>query len=309
MSERFNLLIVDDNRALAANLSDIMNKHNYNTVVAFNGESAVKIISDNDFDFGLIDLKLPDITGINLIKKIIEQKPSMEFIIITAHGSYENAVEAVSLKNILGFEKKPIDIDRLLSIIDQISRRRKLEISLRESEERYKNLIDNSLTGINISKDNKIIFHNSTMIDIFGYKKGEDMTGMDISDLIHPDDLDMVMEKVRSRLNGETEEVRYECRGIRKDGSVINIEVLGTIIKHEGELAIQGTILDVSKRMEAEAELTKYRKNLEDKILERTEELAKKNEELQNFNKLFIGREKRIKELKDKLKQDEGDDV
>lgn len=309
MTERFNILIVDDNRELAANISDILIKQNYGTVVAFDGASAEEVLRDNDFDLGLIDLKLPDTTGIELINKIMEQKPSMEFIIITGHGSYENAVSAVSLKNILGFEMKPVDIDRLLSTIDQISRRKKLERSLLESESRYKNLVDNSLVGINISKDNKIVFCNSRMNEIFGYKKFKDLMGLDISDLIHPDDLDMVMSKVRSRLDGETEEVRYECRGIRKDGSFINIEVLGTIIQYEGDLAIQGNILDVSKRIEAEEELGKYRKNLEEKILERTEELAKKNEELRNFNKLFIGREKRIKELKDKLKQVKEDDV
>ena len=309
MTERFNILIVDDNRELAANISDIMIKQNYGTVVAFDGASVEGVLRDNDFDLGLIDLKLPDITGIELIKKILKQKPSMEFIIITGHGSYENAVSAVSLKNILGFEMKPVDIDRLLSTIEQILRRKKLEMSLREAESRYKNLVDNSLVGINISKDNKIVFCNSTMVYIFGYQKNEDLIGMAISDLTHPDDLDMVMTKINSRLNGETKEARYECRGIRQDGSVINIEVLGTVIKHEGELAIQGTILDVSKRMEAEAELIKYRKNLEEKIIGRTEELAKKNEELRNFNKLFIGREKRIKELEDKVKRIEGDKI
>ncbi|MCK5221538.1 MAG: PAS domain S-box protein, partial [Candidatus Aminicenantes bacterium] len=257
MTERFNILIVDDNRELAANISDILIKQNYGTVVAFDGASAEEVLRDNDFDLGLIDLKLPDITGIELIKKILKQKPSMEFIIITGHGSYENAVSAVSLKNILGFEMKPVDIDRLLSTIEQILRRKKLEMSLREAESRYKNLVDNSLVGINISKNNKIVFCNSRMIDIFGYKKKEDLIGVDISDLIHPDDLDMVMSEVRSRLNGETKEVRYECLGIRKDGSPINIEVLGTIIQYEGDLAIQGNILDVSKRIEAEEELGK----------------------------------------------------
>ena len=84
MKSKFSILIVDDNRELAANFMDIMRESDYGTVVAFDGESALEVIKDNKFDLGLIDFKLPDTTGIELIKKMIKIRPLMEFVIITA---------------------------------------------------------------------------------------------------------------------------------------------------------------------------------------------------------------------------------
>ncbi len=303
MNKRLNILIVDDNKELAVNIMDILKNNNYSSVVSFDGGSALELVSSNDFQLGLIDMKLPDMTGIELIKKIIDIKPDMEFIIITGHGSLENATVAVSIKNILGFEIKPVDIEGLLSMINQVSQRRMLEVSLKESEYRYKILVENSMTAINIAVDKKIRFCNKMMLQLFGYKDYDDLIGMDISKLIHPDDIGIVNNNIDIRIKEELKEVRYECRGIKQDGSIIEIEVLGSIIMFEGKKATHTAILDISKRKRAEKGIKESQKNLEQKIMERTEELAKKNEDLQNFNRLFIGREKRIKELKEKLKE------
>ena len=303
MDEQLNVLIVDDNRELAENFMDIMNENGYSTVVAFNGESALNVVSDRKFDLGMIDMKLPDTTGLELIKKITVIRPEMEFIIITGHGSLENATEAVSIKNVLAFEIKPVDIERLLSLIRQISARKKLEKSLNESESRYKDLVDNSLVGINISFNDELKFNNKKMADIFGYEDPAAMEGLKISDLIHPDDKEMVDQRILDRLKQKAKEVRYECRGIRKDGTEIILEVMGGVTIYDGEPAMYGLINDITGKKATERELEAYRKNLEERISERTEELAKKNEELQKFNRLFVGREKRIKDLKKRIRE------
>jgi len=302
MEEGFQILVVDDNKDLADNFIDILNSHDYKAVGVHDGKSALNVLKDHQFDFGLIDFKLPDCTGMELIKKILKVRPHMEFIIVTGHGTLDSAIEAVSLKEIIGFKSKPVDIDQILALIKQVFLRRNLEKSLQESKERYRDLFDHSLTGINITTEHKIKVCNQKMADIFGYENSEDLINKDISELIHPEDMDYVRGQIQIRESGESDEVRYECRGIRQDGSTIDIEVLGRIVQYRGENSLQGTILDITARKEAERELLMHKNSLEETIRKRTVELAKKNEDLQNFNKLFVGREKRIKELKDQLR-------
>jgi len=76
------------------------------------------------------------------------------------------------------------------------------------------------------------------------------------------------------------------------------------IYSDEGELLfLEGFITDITERKKADKELTKYRDHLEELVKERTKELEEKNIELKRYNKLFEGREIRIKELRDKVKE------
>ncbi len=67
--------------------------------------------------------------------------------------------------------------------------------------------------------------------------------------------------------------------------------------------AILGVSVDITKRKQAEEELAKHREHLEELVKERTKELEVKNKELERFNNLFVNRELRIKELRDKVKE------
>jgi chromosome segregation ATPase len=90
-----------------------------------------------------------------------------------------------------------------------------------------------------------------------------------------------------------------------KDGSVRNLETVISIIRDEADkpVGIQGLSRDITERKQAEEELQKHREHLEELIKERTAELENANKELKRYNKLFEGREFRIKELKDKVKE------
>ena len=303
MKKEFNILIVDDNQNLAENLKDILEIEGFQAMVARSGIDAINLFSRHSFDLALVDLKLPDIQGIDLIKKLNKKGPATEYIIITAHGTIDHAVEAVAYKNILAFEMKPLDMDRLILLISQINKRKNAETSLSEIESRYKQLVDGSFTGIYIIQNNELKFCNQRFAEIFGYKQPEDLMGKSIFNLVSPQDWAMVEQEVISGTGDKKKSNRHEFVGIKKDETRINLEVLVGQIEYGNQKAVQGALLDITDRKKVEVEIKKGQEDLEKIVKKRTSELEKRNMELKRMNKLFVGREFRINELRNKLKE------
>ncbi len=131
-----------------------------------------------------------------------------------------------------------------------ITRRKEAEEALRESELRFRMYTEGSLVGVYLLQDNRLTYVNPILAEIFGYTP-EEMTGLPPLDLIHPDDRDLVRQKIADRLAGVPPE-RYTFKGLRKDGSPVHCELLGRLVDYQGRPAILGSLLDISQRREAE---------------------------------------------------------
>lgn len=117
MSEtKANILIIDDEERIRNVLSDILNKKGLNTLSASNGKEGLTLIREKDTDVVLLDLVLPEMNGIEVLKKIKVIDPSLPVIMITAYGSVPNAVEAIK-QGAFDFVEKPLDADKILVII------------------------------------------------------------------------------------------------------------------------------------------------------------------------------------------------
>jgi putative two-component system response regulator len=127
MERKFEILIVDDDVGLALNLRDILEDQGYSVAVTHDGQTALTLSHEKIFDLAIIDIRLPDILGDLVINKLSGVSPRTEYILITGHASLESAVEAVRWKNIISYEIKPFDIDRLKSLIDQVAQRKRAE--------------------------------------------------------------------------------------------------------------------------------------------------------------------------------------
>ncbi len=145
-----------------------------------------------------------------------------------------------------------------VSLID-VTERMRAEQALKESEEKYRNLVEQSLYGIVISQGvpPRIFFANEAFAHIIGYTVEEILafSPKKIQNLIHPNDQELVMERVKSRLTIETTPQQYEYRMIRKDGTVRWVEIFADVIEYEGEPAIQAGYLDITDRKQVEAAL------------------------------------------------------
>jgi PAS domain S-box-containing protein len=130
--------------------------------------------------------------------------------------------------------------------IRNITERKRVEGALRESEERYKGLIDSAFDGVVIIKNRIIKSANRAYPEMFGYTL-EELVGMDVLQLTSEP------EFVRSQI--ATNEPRYETIGLKKDGTCINVEVSAKACLYEGEPARLSAVRDITERKRAEEQL------------------------------------------------------
>ncbi len=132
---------------------------------------------------------------------------------------------------------------------------RRSEQTLQESEARFRTVTEAALAGVYIIQGDLFRYVNPAFAQIFGYHPEEVIDKLRPQDLVHPDDRDLVDSNIRRRLDGETERLQYTLRGLRKDGRIIQCDVLGRSAIHEGRPAIIGTLVDNTERLRAERQL------------------------------------------------------
>lgn len=113
------VLIVDDDVELRANLSEILKGAGYYIAEAPSGKEAIEKIASKDFDIALLDLMMPKMSGIDVLKEIKKIKPKIRVIMITAFATVENAVDAIK-KGASDYIAKPFRIDDLLTTIRRV---------------------------------------------------------------------------------------------------------------------------------------------------------------------------------------------
>jgi PAS domain S-box-containing protein len=138
-----------------------------------------------------------------------------------------------------------------------ITEKKQLELTLKQSEEKFRLLAESSLTGIYLIQDFKFAYVNEALAKTFGYEVEEIIGKLGPLDLTHPDDRPRVIENVNKRVAGEIESIRYDFKGLKKDGSVIYLEVHGRRIEYSGKIGVIGTLVDITSRKKAEEELVK----------------------------------------------------
>jgi len=110
------ILVIDDEAAIRKTLIEILSFEGYKTLEAADGESGLRIFSENKVDAVLCDIKMPKMDGLEFLNKALLVHPDVPVIMISGHGNIETAVEAVK-KGAYDFISKPPDLNRLLITI------------------------------------------------------------------------------------------------------------------------------------------------------------------------------------------------
>ncbi|MGZ4953929.1 MAG: PAS domain S-box protein [Methylobacter sp.] len=144
----------------------------------------------------------------------------------------------------------------VIIVTENITERKLAELALRESESRFRALVEQSLAGIYILQDGRIRYANPGFAAIFGYDSSEALIdSVPVTDLVIPEDRERVVENVRRRIEGEIVDLHYIFSGLHRDGSRIDVEAHGRPIDYQGRPAIIGFILNITERRTAEAQL------------------------------------------------------
>jgi two-component system, cell cycle sensor histidine kinase and response regulator CckA len=153
---------------------------------------------------------------------------------------------------------------RMIGVCIDITDRKKAEEALRESEERYRIAIEGSIDGVTLVKNDLHVYVNQSFLDMFGYRSANEIVGKPRSDTIHPDDRERVAIYASARQNGEDAPTRYEFKGIRKDGTPIDVEVSANLIYYRGEKASLAYLRDITDRKKTEDMLRESQRFLEE---------------------------------------------
>ncbi len=125
MKTEYTILIVDDEAPQRLILSGFLKQKKYKIIEASSPEEAIKAASSNIIDLILSDLKMPGGSGIDLLREIKKLNPEIQLVIITAHGTIENAVEAMK-EGAFDYLIKPVNLDELELLIKKIFERKNL---------------------------------------------------------------------------------------------------------------------------------------------------------------------------------------
>ncbi len=151
----------------------------------------------------------------------------------------------------------------LVGVMVDVTERNRAERQLRDSEAKFRGLVSQSLVGIVLIEDGKFSYSNPRFNEMFGYSADE-VRDLGPIDLAIEADQALVAENVRMRVNGERNQVAYTFRGLRKDGSVADIECHGGAMDISGKRLLISLTLDITERIRAERELQALQERLRD---------------------------------------------
>jgi len=131
------------------------------------------------------------------------------------------------------------------------------QMTILNSEQKYRHLVENSLQGIVIVQDFKIIYSNPAFTRITGYTV-EELLRFDstqLINLVHPDDQELVWGNFKKRMAGIDIPPHYKFKGMTKDGKQIMLDLYASVIDYDGKPALQALFLDITEQIDAEEKL------------------------------------------------------
>jgi diguanylate cyclase (GGDEF)-like protein/PAS domain S-box-containing protein len=140
-----------------------------------------------------------------------------------------------------------------------ISERKKAEEALKDSEEKYRSLIENANEAIFVALDGKLVFANPMTVMIMGYS-GEELVSKSFTEFIHQDDRDMVIDRHVRRMKGEETPNFYSFRIITREGNIRWVELNSVLINWLGKPATLNFVSDITERRQAEEALQESEK-------------------------------------------------
>lgn len=212
------ILVIDDEKIIRDRLKKILDIEGYNTYIARDGIEGLALFKKNKPDVAIIDIKMPGMNGIEVLKEIKKTIQTTEIIMVSGHGSVDTAIESLNA-GAFSYIVKPIEFDELEIKIQRALQKQKTKNDLIESEERL-NLAQEA-AGIgswdwNI-EENTLIWSDKTFCQ-FGLKPNEVKPTYELFEsFIHTDDIDFVNQNVKNAIDGK-KPYSINARLINKDG-------------------------------------------------------------------------------------------
>lgn len=291
-------------RAFSENLIETAN------VIFVQLDNAGNVVRINKRAEGITEYSLADLQGRNWFEVLVprDRYPHVweEFVRLSRNGETPEIFENPILTKSGGerriiWENKVLRkggrIEGTISFGMDITERKQAEEALCDSEKRMRNLFEQAGDGIFLlTPDHKYLDANAEGLRMLGYSR-EELLGLRISDVLAEHERHRLDTEVPTMMAGTPHLAEWLHR--RKDGTTFPAEVSARAHSNDQYIAI---VRDLTPRKLAEEELKKYQAHLEELVKARTAELETKIAEIERMNRIFVGRELKMAELKEKIK-------
>jgi PAS domain S-box-containing protein len=288
------ILIIDDEEMTRSTFSEILHRHHFITMEARNAGEGIAAFEKELPEAVLLDLKMPDMDGIETMKELQKIDPDIPVIIVTAHGDIQTAVEAIK-EGAYDFIVKPPEYKMLVLAVNravdqlrlkresmalgtqlreteaalrelnrEIHKRKRIEKALRESEMRFRLLAENSRDIIyryRLVPERRFEYVSPAAVNIVGYTPEEHYADPDLAlKIVHPDDSPKLKELFAARSFDRPLVLRW----VHKEGRIVWTEERNVpVIDGAGNVvAIEGIVRDVTERKKNEEILQRYAEQL-----------------------------------------------
>lgn len=259
MNTKKKILLIEDNPGDARLLQEMLKISEFKDARlhwAENLADAMNYLSYNTPDVVLVDLTLPDSKGLNTVSSILSVYPNIVMIVLTGINDVELAAQALQIGAQDYLSKNRIDDQVISRAIRYALERKKNELALRESEELFRNLYENSTIGIyRTTVDGKILLANKALIDMLGFDSFEDLAKRNLED----EGFNSIDSRKRFKDKFLESDVVTNHRAVweRKDHAYLFVRETARAIRNEkGEIKFfDGTVEDITSMVQYEKSL------------------------------------------------------
>ena len=255
--ERARILIIDDDPNLRKTLADILRVKGYETLAAKDGSEGLALLGENAVNLALVDLGLPDISGLEVLHRVKAGYPSTEVIILTGNASLDSAIESTN-RGAFSYLVKPYEIDQLLLHVRRAVEKQQAVTELKSVTDSLWVIFNSVYDAIFIHElDGSIIEVNDKMLEMFGINRDEVALYSIRDDYSAPDNpADQLPSKWHDAMSGKAQFFEWKARR-PKDGSIFDVEIFLRKIIFRKKDVIMATVRDISDRKQAETIIKK----------------------------------------------------
>ncbi len=253
MDDKVAVLVVDDEKVVRDGCHRVLTGKGYEVLMAENGEVAIGILAKENVDIILLDLKMPVMSGEEVLEQVCPVYPEIPVIIITGHGTIDTAVECMK-KGAYDFITKPFQIDQFLLTINRAAEKRRLEQKTRAyEEEKRRNLYDLNLeksrlrtiincmaNGVMVTNRNlEVVLHNPALMRLLEIP-GEVENPFSLERIFNNESLITTLKKIQS---GESHKEEFISQEIEAGSNVIRA-ISAPALGPEGDVVGTVTVLE-----------------------------------------------------------------
>ncbi len=306
MEEEIKVIYVDDEPDLLEITRLFLEKTgNFQVTTSTSAKNALDSSSIQSFDLIVSDYQMPGMDGITFLKEVRNRYGDIPFILFTGRGREDVVIDAINNGVNFYLQKGGSPTAQFAELAHKIRQavgrkraedsRMKAEQDLRESEEKYRSLVDLVPDAVLVHREGMIVYVNPECVRLVGANNPDEIIGKNMLPYIHPDDRPMALEHLRLMKEKGVTIPLAEERLLRLDGQLFTVEITARPVMYQGLPSVIVVFRDITDRKKKEDEL----RAAYEQIGAAEEELRGQYDELARGDRIIRESEEKYRSLMD----------